>query len=177
MLLSILKGTPWWVWLLLWLVVSRGLKAMRTHDVPLRKMLILPAVLVIWSMSGLWHSILLALSVMSVGNIALCVTLAAAVGALLGNWLGMQLRLRPTAQQGIARVEGDAQTLVVVLTVFLCKYALGAATGINPQLEQNALYLQVLLAMDAFFIALFVVRSTAMLLAFRRSVAGRLTTG
>ncbi|VXB26648.1 hypothetical protein BURKHO8Y_110312 [Burkholderia sp. 8Y] len=49
---AILAGTPVWVWVLLAVLVSRGIKAMKGGTAPLSKLAVVPAIFAAW---GLLH--------------------------------------------------------------------------------------------------------------------------
>lgn len=129
MFIDIITGTPLYVWLILALLVYRGVKRLYPRDVHLHAFVILPLLFLFLAGHRLatldyTHAVLVGL----VGGLI--------VGALLTVMLRPQDRLS-YAGGNRARVEGEWHTLAMVLALFAALYAQNAGLAVNPALADN----------------------------------------
>ncbi|SAL22310.1 hypothetical protein AWB71_01136 [Caballeronia peredens] len=127
---DILLGTPAWVWVLLAVLVSRGMQALKGGTAPLAKLGLMPAVFAGWGVLHLltepvagWDTALMWIG----GGV-----LGACVGAALAKTSGMTVdRARRTVT-----LPGSAVPLVLILVTFAMKFWIGVelatATHIDP---------------------------------------------
>lgn len=128
---QIVSHTPVYVWIILGLLVVRGVAASRDRVVSRRSLFILPAVM-------------LALGVSSVaghledgGMLAATWLVAMAAGAALAwRWSGGQVAGVDRAARTV-HLRGSWTPLALMMTVFAVKYAVGAALGLQPALAHN----------------------------------------
>ena len=124
---EIFTRTPIWVWALLAVLVALGAQAMRPRTVSPRRLVIIPAVFILWGLIGLvtkpHFSALLA------GDSIVM----AAFGTALG-WLTTRLRgLRVDHARGRAHLPGSPALLIRILLVFWIKFFMGVAMAIDPE--------------------------------------------
>jgi hypothetical protein len=151
-LLDTLLQTPWWVYLLLVLVVFRGLKATRPSVFPYKKVFILPVILIYLSV----HS-LLALAVWT-NNLMMNATLMLLVGIATG-WLVTQAnKIQVDREHGLIKVRGSWFTLILILLIFGVKYYIGYTLGSNPAAASDAHFLHFVFAANGFLIGILVGR-------------------
>jgi hypothetical protein len=123
---QIFTHTPVWVWVLLAVLVAIGAQAMRPRIVPPRRLLITPAVFIVWGLIGLFAKPHFT-AMLGVDWIV-----AAAFGAALG-WSTTRLRgLRVDRASGRAHLPGSPVLLIRILLVFWVKFFMGVAMAINP---------------------------------------------
>ncbi|NRF68841.1 hypothetical protein HLB44_17755 [Aquincola sp. S2] len=132
-LLTIISRTPVWVWVLLAGLIVLGLAQLREREVTRRRVIILPVVLGVLSLSG----------------VAGAFGLHAAVEGpwLLGVLLGLALtRVFPPAgrvqalPEGRLLLGGSALPLVTMMAVFFMRYAVNVSLAVVPALAQQTLF-------------------------------------
>ncbi|MET3899462.1 hypothetical protein ABIB57_003417 [Devosia sp. UYZn731] len=148
---QIIIHTPAWVWLVLALLVWRGLKSAQPRSVGLGKLLLLPAALVLVSAYSI------------AGSGLSSATLAGmAVGALAGVAAGLVLERRNPATAlggGQLRLAGEWAPLCVILAIFLTHYV-GAVAGVMaPTFAASAPFLIAMAAISTFSSTMLVTRT------------------
>jgi hypothetical protein len=134
MLQQIASHTPVYVWAILGLIAVRGIAASRGRAVSYRSLFIVPAVM-------------LALGLTSVAGrsqdgavLAVAWLAAMAAGmALAWRWSGGQVAAVDRAARTV-RLRGSWMPLVLMMAVFIGKYAVAAATGMEPALARNTAF-------------------------------------
>ncbi|MFC3226923.1 DUF6622 family protein [Marinibaculum pumilum] len=122
----ILEDTPWWVWVLLVVLVHRGIKALRPTTGPLWRFAIIPVIFLAWGISSLVTD--LGLTGLSVGGYL--VALIAGIG--IGWLMGAGLAVRADREHGLVEVPGGPSTLILILVIFAVKYTIGVWLGMAP---------------------------------------------
>lgn len=126
---AILRGTPAWVWGLLTGLLLLGLSQLRTQQVTRTRLVLMPLAMTGFS---LWGTV----SAFGAGSLIVPVLLVWTTGALaLGAWVGLQppprgLRFDPDSQR--LTVPGSVWPLLLILGVFLFKYAIGVELVLQP---------------------------------------------
>jgi hypothetical protein len=125
----VLANTPWWVFLLLALLIGLGVQALRPRAVALSRVFIMPAVFLSWGL------ISLALTSRGAPLLLLAWSVAAAAGAVLAltSFRAAGLRL----ERGRVHFPGSALPLTRNLLIFLVKYALAVAIARSPDLREQ----------------------------------------
>lgn len=124
---ELLKQTPVYVWVVFALVIVRGKKALTDNVLSLPKMLIFPAVFIVWGLETLVLDFVFPIQ-------ALAVYLAlAALGTPVGYLLYRHFR-HFYRKDGLLYRSGTGVTLIVSLLNFIAKYALNVAMSIQPEL-------------------------------------------
>ncbi|PIQ42376.1 MAG: hypothetical protein COV52_05225 [Gammaproteobacteria bacterium CG11_big_fil_rev_8_21_14_0_20_46_22] len=124
---AFLLGTPWWVYLLFFYLIKQGIAATTTRTVSLKKLVILPIVLSVWSIIDL-----IKFSHVTPGLFVMFMA-----GVVLGVWLGWIIVCRQriawaNRAEYTLQISGNYSTLVVLLVVFGAKYFFGATMSENP---------------------------------------------
>ena len=133
MLISIIAGTPIYVWIILFVLILRGIKRFQEKEVAVNGFAILPLLFLILAAHRL-------------------ISLGCAAPALLGLGLGLVLGaglvwlLRPQnklhpVSGGRVRIEGEWHTLAMVLVLFAGLYVQNAGLAINPDLATNPAFI------------------------------------
>lgn len=132
-MLNILQNTPDWVYLLFGILLALGLVSLRTRTVKIWRVLVAPAVFILWGIYGL----LLRLD--GTGLLPLYWTGAAAVAALLA-WYGTNLdAMEPDPAQGRVHVAGSVFPLARNMVLFFAKYTIGIAIA-YAAFDRHVLY-------------------------------------
>jgi hypothetical protein len=129
----ILINTPWWVFLLLALLVWLGVSALRPRTVPLRRVFITPAVFVCWGLVGLATAAQAAPAIIpgwSLAAIAFCAL----------AFFSVRLKgLRADHSRAMVELPGSWLPLIRNLTIFAAKYVLAATMARRPELRDQLL--------------------------------------
>lgn len=123
---QILSHTPLYVWAILGFLVYRGVLASRTREVTLRKLCIIPLVMLALSISGVIGSF----------GLAGMAPYAWAAGMLAGTALAWKLA-NPRAitafpERGTVQRAGSWMPLVLMLAIFCMKYAVAVTLAVAP---------------------------------------------
>ncbi len=133
----ILEGTPWWVWVLLVVLVHRGIKALRPTTGPLWRFAIIPVIFLAWGIFTLVTD--LGVTALSVGSYL--VALLAGIG--IGWLMGAGLAVRADRAHGLVEVPGGPSTLILILVIFIVKYTIGVWLGMDPAVAGQAWFVLV----------------------------------
>ena len=133
MLIQILTHTPLYVWAILAFLVYRGMAAMRDRDVEVRKLVLIPAVMLVLSLQDISTKF-------GLDGWALAAWALAAAGMALVAGLAGSNRIAASATPGHVRVRGSRLPLVMMMAVFFTKYVASVTVAIAPQLHQDTLF-------------------------------------
>ena len=125
MLIQILSHTPLYVWAILGLLVWRGVVELREREVALRRMLVLPLVMLVLSL----HDMALKFGLTAATLLAWVLGCAAA--ALLA-WKVGRSRIVSATAAGRVVLRGSAVPLAMMLAIFLTKYLTAVTLAIRP---------------------------------------------
>lgn len=126
MISEILKTIPWYVYLILYILLVRGIKALKDQIVDFKKVLVLPLIMNIWILSeiqdmfGFEHLAVVTECLFSMG-----------VGAILGWYL---IRGKAFWLETGVLLRGSSVTLILVLSVFVAKFSIFTWSGFHPEL-------------------------------------------
>lgn len=132
MLIQILRHTPLYVWVILALLVWRGLVELREREIAVPRMFVLPLVMLVLSVHDIARKF-------GHGAIAFTMWMAAsalaafALAALLA-WRFGRVRVTPGTAPGLVRVAGSALPMVLMLSIFALKYATSVLLAVRPEL-------------------------------------------
>lgn len=128
-MLKIITNAPIYVWPLFALLVWRGLKARKTYIATWKILSILPAAMMIWSVSAF------------ATRYGFRLIFISAVGIALGCWLGTNLvkkqNIKFDKTRQLIEIEGNSWPLILSLSIFCLRYFLGVAYAILPELVKN----------------------------------------
>jgi hypothetical protein len=129
MLLTILRNTPWWVFVLFAALLFFGALQSRTRQISLARVATLPVALIGLSLSGLW-------STFGGNALAIASWLAAVAAAVLFNGLAKWPRkVAYTASTRSFLVEGSWLPLTVMMLMFFSRYAVAVSLAMHPDLK------------------------------------------
>ena len=153
MFIQIITRTPIWVWAILILLLWVGLKQTLPRNVSLRRITVLPLVMVGLSLAGVF-------SAFGSGMNAL---LAWGAGAAISAAVVMQRNLRQATQYNAWTLQfqlpGSWTPLVLMMGIFITKYAVGVTLAMQPDLAGNAMFSQSVGALYGGFSGVFVARA------------------
>ena len=133
MLIQILTHTPLYVWAILAFLVNRGVNAMRDRELEVRRLVIIPAVMLVLSLQDIDTKF-------GLGGWALAAwALTAAAAALLAGLSG-SARIATGSAPGTVRVRGSRLPLVMMMAVFFTKYVASVTLAVAPQLHHDTLF-------------------------------------
>jgi len=150
----ILRNTPSWVWGLLAGFLALGISQLRDRTAGLARVSLLPVGMTLFSASGVFAA--LARSPHLAGAIAAWLIAAAAAFALVAPG-------RTTAEfdpvRRSYRLPGSVIPLLLIVGIFLVKYAVGVELAMAPQLVQGTLYALTVPAIYGAFTGIFLGRA------------------
>ncbi len=127
--------TPVWVWALLAFLLFIGIRGLRPTVASFGRLLILPAVFLVWGLSGFATSY-------GFRPAGIAVWLAAiAIGAALGWLMARAIAIKADRDHGLVRLPGTWVNLVLILIIFAVKYTLGILAGFRPSITGELLYM------------------------------------
>lgn len=125
-----LTNTPTWVYLLFAFLIWVGIKASKTRVLPIKKLLILPAIFIYMSTHTLLTSF--AIHLIDVSIFAATISL----GILIG-WFEIyrnRAQIKVDKQQHLIQLPGSWMTLVLIIIIFASKYYFGYEMDVDPEL-------------------------------------------
>jgi hypothetical protein len=130
-MLAIIQHTPLWVLALLALLVFLGVQALRPRDVPIVRLLLVPAAFIVWGVLSLMQKAA-ASPLLGVDWL-----ITAAVGITIARLTKGLDGVRIDYDRNRVHVPGSAMPLVRNLSIFLAKYVLAAASAVAPALQSR----------------------------------------
>ncbi len=153
MFIQIITQTPVWVWVILALLLWVGFKQSVARSVSLRRITVLPVVMTGLSLAG-------TLTAFGFGISAL---LAWGAGAAIAAAVVMQRHLPQGTHYNAwtqhFQIPSSFTPLVLMMGIFITKYAAGVAVAIYPDLALNVLFSQSISALYGGFSGVFVARA------------------
>jgi hypothetical protein len=144
MLNQIITHTPVFVWAILAFLIIRGVIALRTREVSMNKLFIMPVVMLALSLFDIQAKF-------GLGGIALATWLCGAA-ATLGLLMKFgQARVTPAATTGHVIVRGSVWPLILMMGIFVTKYITSIAVAVQPHLRQDAVFTVVVCALFGIF--------------------------
>lgn len=134
MLIQILKGTPTWVFVLFFALLALGCQQSRPHTRRTRRLLVLPAAFVAFSLFG----VVSAFGSEPLALVAWAAGIAAAVVAQRS--LGPASAAKWDASTGTFLVPGSWVPLMLMMTVFFIRYALTVTMRLQPGLANETAF-------------------------------------
>ncbi|MBB3194077.1 DUF6622 family protein [Roseateles terrae] len=152
-LTQIATHVPVWVWILLVALIALGLKQRQTQFVSRKRLLVLPAVWLVFGAWGVQKGFGQA-GTAGVAMVAWAAGLLTSTGALVASGWPASTDSRTGQPQapgaidatgaqrasGLYRVPGSWLPMVVMLAIFCARFAVGMALGVRPSLAQDATF-------------------------------------
>ncbi len=127
---EILGGTPWWVYLLFFLLVGIGFKARKPQVMSLKKVFILPLAFTAWSL----YSVFTSSNVFFYIFIWLPFLVA---GGVFGWFLYRNIKIRADRKKQLIEIPGSWGTLALILIIFATKYTFGYLYSEYPHTRKD----------------------------------------
>jgi len=131
MLNNLLSHTPVYVWLILALVVTRGVIALRERETTLGKLFVIPAIMLPVALMDIARKF--GLEGLPLGVWGLCTA-----GAMWAVWSRGATWIAAGGAPGRLRVGGSVMPLLLMLVIFVVKYATTVMLVAAPALLQGA---------------------------------------
>lgn len=116
---EIIKGTPWWVWVILVYLVLRGLALLTGKTIGVKKLFIFPFIFLIWSIHGLSFKMGNPLVLLGLWLISLF------IGGSIGYFLFNRHKVKADKKKKLIALPPNVLTLILFLIVFSIKYTFG----------------------------------------------------
>lgn len=151
MLNQILTHTPLYVWAILAFLIFRGVIALRTREVAMNKLFIIPIVMAVLSLVDVAAKF-------GLGGLGFAVwaATAAVTVALLARF--GSARVAPAGTAGRVIVRGSVLPLVLMMAIFVTKYVSSVAVVMKPALLADAGFTTVVCVLFGLFTGYFVGR-------------------
>ena len=164
-LISALKGTPWWVYVLFFYLLFIGIKALKPHVFSLKKIFILPLIFAVWS---IWQLIA---KYQSFFDIVIWATFIF-IGYIAGWGLTQHLKIRADKKKLLIAVPGSYLTLILILVIFGTRYFFGYYYATHQ--ETGPMIHMANLIAKGLITGMFVGRAAAMLKKFAKAIHKKL---
>ncbi|HBM17523.1 MAG TPA: hypothetical protein DD381_14435 [Lentisphaeria bacterium] len=128
-MVGIIKGTPMWVWVVLVLVIYKGIKMLSDNTLAIKKLLIMPVLFLILTVNHVEDPFIYGVFLM--------------IGAMVGAAIYSRSKLRIDRENKLIRVPGSALALVLIVLIFAKGYFFGYEHAVHPEFFKNALFLAV----------------------------------
>jgi len=154
-MLDILKGTPTWVYILLFFLIYKGIKALKPNVMKLKKLLILPVVFFILSLhrvSNPYYYILF----------LIC-------GLLVGWLLYKNIKIKADKTNNLIALPGSALPIVLILIAFAKGYYFGYESAVHPEYLKQHWFILLSLITSGFFSGIFIGRASVFLYKFKNA--------
>ncbi|AIA71611.1 DUF6622 family protein [Pectobacterium atrosepticum] len=132
-LLIILRHTPYWVWAVLGYLIYAGVKASQPRRQPLARMLIVPAVFMVWGISSIFHTLMLPLA--AAGGFLLMLMIGLGIGWMWGAISGTYLPEPRCFQR-----TGSWWPLVLMLLTFCSRFYFSVQLAQFPSLAHDPVF-------------------------------------
>jgi hypothetical protein len=126
---DIISHVPLWVWPLMLYVLTMTLRATRERTASLTRLLAIPALFIVWGISGL-------LTRQSVGlGLGLDWLVFAGIGAALASCVGRPVVLAVDRERRQVTLAGSWAPFVRVTAIFAARFGLGVTMAVRPDLR------------------------------------------
>lgn len=147
-----LLNTPWWVYLVFVYVLFIGIKSLKTQVVSVKKLFIIPTLLILLSLNELVTAVNLVYF-----NIMVWCT-AAAVGIFFG-WLYVYFyNIQVDKKKKLIKIPGNWATLILLIIIFATKYFFGYELAIDPKRLEDTFFELTMLSVSGLCAGLFLGR-------------------
>jgi hypothetical protein len=160
MLIQIVTHTPVYVWAILALLVYRGVVAMRDREITIRKLFIIPVIMLALSLQDV-------VAKFGVGFTPLSVWAAGAVLMTLLVWKFSNAGISTSTSPGRVLVHGSLGPLAMMMAIFFTKYATAVTLVIKPSASHDPLFSTVVCASLGVFSGYFLGRLVGTLQCWR----------
>ncbi|WP_412059099.1 DUF6622 family protein [Bartonella sp. DGB2] len=129
-LFNILSGTPLWVWILLFFLITRGIVALNDREMEINRLFLLPLIFLFWGGSDVINELVF----------PRWGVLSMLAGLMIGATIGWSLwsatpRLRIKEGTDLIIRPGTPLTLIFILIAFVIKFTLIVFLNVEPDLK------------------------------------------
>jgi hypothetical protein len=163
MLIGILKGIPWWVYILFVFILIKGVQALKPRVIPLKKLFITPGLFAMW---GLYSLISFKFNTLKDFFVWFC---AMMVGLFWGYRITRVIPIKADKKKQLIALEGGLTTLVLSMLIFATKFSFGYFYATHPGARQNWVFVGVDLIVTGVIIGLLFGRSICYWNRFQRA--------
>jgi hypothetical protein len=166
MLQQIIIKTPVWVWALLAFLVYRGLVASVDRVSSLRATFLIPLVMLGLSVQGI-------ATTFATDALAMPVWFAALLAGTALTWsLVDPSRISADPAKGTIRQPGSWIPLMLMMGIFLTKYAVAIMLAVHPEFKQQAMFVASVCTLYGLFNGIFLGRLLRIVAVYRGSMQG-----
>lgn len=160
MLNQIISHTPVYVWAILAFLIVRGVIALRTREVAMSKLFIIPVVMLALSLFDVAAKF-------GANELAWACWLIAAAATVALLYRFSAARVSPAPAAGHVVVRGSGWPLALMMSIFATKYITSIAVAVQPHLAQELVFTLVVCTLFGVFSGYFLGRLARDLKAFR----------
>ena len=156
-------NTPWWVYLLFLYCLLIGYLGHRTRIILVHRVFIVPVLIAIWAMHGIFVRHALNLPYFTTWFASLV------LGCLAGAEMNRHIRVIADKRHMLIQVPGTWKVLILVLIIFALRYYFGYYHVFDPATLYDPFLIYSDLILMGFFIGLIMGRSLRLLIAYHRA--------
>lgn len=155
-----LYNTPWWVYVLFIYLFMIGIRATKTNVVSIKKLFIIPVIFTVLSI----HTLLTTVEPVIINGITWAVSMG--LGGFVGWMLVNRFKFKVDRPHWLIKVPGNWTTFILIMIIFVSKYAFGYAIGDDPTITQSVPFDILLLIVSGLCTGTFVGRALCYLSKF-----------
>lgn len=132
MISTIFSNIPWYIYLILYILVKKGIIALKDQEIPVEKIFIFPLIMVIWAFYDIYD----------IFGITSQTFTAIFCGLAIGTIFGLKMTKGKVFYVSKERLlyKGSPFILIMILAIFTFKVTIFTILGFNPTLTNNALF-------------------------------------
>ncbi|MFT8917238.1 MAG: DUF6622 family protein [Oenococcus sp.] len=127
---QIIRHTPFWVWIVLFILIKRGRALMTESPVSVGRSCLMPAIFIIWGLNTIVDRF-------QSPNVLLSFYIGALVPGFLFSYYLYKNRRFHVNHDGLLIQEGSRLPIIIMLSNFLVKYLLNVILATQPGLYAN----------------------------------------
>ena len=154
-MLDLLKGTPSWVYILLFFLIYKGIKAIHGSTKRLTKLLILPAVFLVLSLHKVTDPYYYILFLI--------------LGLIVGWMLYRNIKIRADKVKHLIALPGSVLPLILILIAFAKGYYFGYESAVHPEYLKQHWFTLLTLITSGFFSGIFIGRAAVFLYKYKNA--------
>ena len=125
---KIITAIPWYIWLLFVYVILRGVKALKSQTVSIKKICLIPLIFLGMGISGMIKQNL------PFEYVAIWIGLFAIAAYVI--WRRTEpLKVVCDRQKGLIQLPGNWTTLILLLSIFISRFTFGFLSATHPELK------------------------------------------
>ena len=152
-MLELLKGTPTWVYILLFFLIYKGIKATHGSTIKLKKILIIPAVFFIMSLHKVTNPYYYILFLF--------------LGLIAGWILYKNIKIRADKKNHLIALPGSVLPIILILVAFAKGYYFGYELAVHPEYLKQHWFTLLTLITSGFFSGIFIGRAAVFLYKYK----------